>query len=536
MSSHIEYQRFHRGESCTEEGCRARKFYIEDGKKFCQTGHEQAGFTQTQQDEDDWNAQGKRSRKRKEERERVETILNGREARELYLQCYQLILWKQCHWLVTDLGLPEDLRIIIRDLWELRLMVLELPRDEKSGYGSGTGTMLFSSASEGNNTDTDGMTHQSIGSRRSRTSVMMGEKLPRLIGTLALCYLGTLMLNVPISIGDFHKWALHGRIIYNRAIKEVPSEMRSKLPAHFHAALEIRAPLDGMKLHNSIAQLAEFFNIEYEMQFPKLNVPLLLFRYMKELCLPVELYPAIRRLETLLQVDFTYPTVHNTARRGTAHPEIQLMSLIVIATKLAHPFDNVDRTPESYSDPSVVKIDWSQWTKATAQESLRCVEKGEVFKVTDANVWNMSARKLDDYLDWYENTWIDNRDAKISEQILQIFPMYKSSPHPRKDNSHHEDATARLRSMQQTLILQEPRPIEGDSGCGEVLRAGELYKRYRMDEELPDEASAFFELAASIVCISSEQLLRNVFRLEVHLETWRLADIRRRSLLESENG
>ncbi len=42
MSWQIEYQRFRRGEGCIEEGCRARKFYIEDGKKFCQRGHEQA--------------------------------------------------------------------------------------------------------------------------------------------------------------------------------------------------------------------------------------------------------------------------------------------------------------------------------------------------------------------------------------------------------------------------------------------------------------------------------------------------------------
>lgn len=62
--------------------------------------------------------------------------------------------------------------------------------------------------------------------------------------------------------------------------------MRSKLPAHFHAALEIRAPLNGAKLHSSIWQLAEFFNIEFDMEFPRLNVPLLVFRYMEELCLP----------------------------------------------------------------------------------------------------------------------------------------------------------------------------------------------------------------------------------------------------------
>ncbi len=42
MSARVDYQRFRKGESCLEEGCRARKFYIEDGKKFCNRGHEQA--------------------------------------------------------------------------------------------------------------------------------------------------------------------------------------------------------------------------------------------------------------------------------------------------------------------------------------------------------------------------------------------------------------------------------------------------------------------------------------------------------------
>ncbi|PVH85974.1 hypothetical protein DL98DRAFT_650478 [Cadophora sp. DSE1049] len=534
MSSHIEYQRFRRGESCTDEGCRARKFYIEDGKKFCQRGHEQAGFTQTQQDEDDWNAQGKKSRKKKEERERVETILGGSDAKELYLQCYQLILWKQCHWLVSTLGLPEDLRIIIRDLWELRLRVLHFPRDERSGYGSGTGTILFSSASEGNNTDTDGMTHRSMGSRRSRKSAVMEEKLPRLIETLSLCYLGTLLLRVPVGVGDFHKWAAQDRIVYNRAIREVPKEMRSKLPAHFHAALEIRAPLDGAKLHSSIAQLAEFYNLEFDMEFPKLNVPLLVFRYMKELYLPIELYPAIRRLGLLLQMDFAYPTVRKAGRQGVAHPEIQVMGLIVIATKLAHPFDNVHRTPESYSDPSTVKIDWSQWVKTTSQELPRGLARGEAIKVTDADVCNLNAKKLDDYLDWYQNTWIDDRDPKISEQMLQIFPLNNLPSPTDKEDLHHEEDIGKLKYVQQGLILQDPNPIEEGDGSGELLRAGELYKRYRTEEELPKEAKAFFELAASLVGISLEKLLGNVFRIEVRLEKWRLADLKRQSLADSE--
>ncbi|KAH9204453.1 hypothetical protein DL95DRAFT_471482 [Leptodontidium sp. 2 PMI_412] len=534
MSPHIEYQRFRRGESCTEEGCRARKFYIEDGKKFCQRGHEQAGFTQTQQDEDDWNAQGKKSRRKREEKERVETILGGSDAKELYLQCYQLILWKQCHWLVTTLGLPGELRVIVRDLWELRLRSFHISRDEKSAYGSGTGTMMFSSASEGDNTDTDGVTHRSIGSRRSKKSAVTEEKLPRLIETLALCYLGTLLLKMPVTVEDFHRWALQDRITYNRAIKEVPKEMRSKLPAHFHAALEIKAPLDGTRLHTTVVSLAEFFNLEFEMEFPRLNVPLLIFRYMTELCLPVELYPAIRRLETLLEVDFSHHSHRKRTAEPTPHPEIRLMGLIVIATKLAHPFDDVDRIPESYSDPSAVKMNWPQWAKSTSRNPPRGLARGEAIKVIDTDVWNMNAQKLDDYLDWYQNTWIDDRDPKVSEQILQIFPLDDLPPQPDAEDSCLEQDIASLKDVQGSLFLQEPQPIEDGDTSEEVVRAGELYKRYRSEEELPKEAKAFFELAASKVGVSLGKLLRTVFRLEVQLERWRLADRKRQSLEESD--
>lgn len=41
MSSHVEYIRFRRPDACTEEGCRAKKYYIESGKKYCSRGHEQ---------------------------------------------------------------------------------------------------------------------------------------------------------------------------------------------------------------------------------------------------------------------------------------------------------------------------------------------------------------------------------------------------------------------------------------------------------------------------------------------------------------
>jgi RNA polymerase I-specific transcription initiation factor RRN7 len=63
-------------------------------------------------------------------------------------------------------------------------------------------------------------------------------------------------------------------------------EMRLKLPGHFHSALEIRAPLGGAALHRTVLEQVEFYNLHFEMVFPQLNYPLLLFKHMRDLGVP----------------------------------------------------------------------------------------------------------------------------------------------------------------------------------------------------------------------------------------------------------
>ncbi|KAL3428383.1 hypothetical protein PVAG01_01892 [Phlyctema vagabunda] len=281
MSTVIEYTRFSKSESCSEDGCRARKFYIENGKKFCQRGHEQAGFTQTQQDEDDWNTQGRKVRRAREDKERVSRTLEGRDATDLYLRCYGLILWKQCHWLLTVKGLPEEFETIVRDLWGLRMKELRKEPEGKGGFSSLSGY----SSTEGETSDSEG-TSMSLSSRRKGRKVKSKERLPTLIETLALCYLAILLLRLPISLGDVFRWATRDEIIYTRAIKEVPLDMRNRLPPHFHIALEIHSQLKGADLQGAVLELVEFYNLYLEMVFPPLNIPPLLYKHLRDLALP----------------------------------------------------------------------------------------------------------------------------------------------------------------------------------------------------------------------------------------------------------
>jgi RNA polymerase I-specific transcription initiation factor RRN7 len=217
MSEHLEYHKFPRGEQCTYEGCPAKRYYIADGKRFCNRGHEQEGFLQVLQDGDDFNSQGRITRRKREEKERIERVLSGREATQLFLQCYQLILWKQVKLLVDMKGLPGELETVVRDLWSVRLRGIKSLGEQDAG-GGGSETVGFSSQSDWEATGTDTDDFNSTGEGRKNKRKVRLEGIPRLIDSLAICYLGTLLMRLPVTLGEFHHWAEQEDIIFVRAV------------------------------------------------------------------------------------------------------------------------------------------------------------------------------------------------------------------------------------------------------------------------------------------------------------------------------
>ena len=210
-------------------------------------------------------------------------------------------------------------------------------------------------------------------------------------------------------------------------------EMRSKLPPQFYVALEIRRPLKGWAIHSAVLELMGFYHDHFDMVFPTLNTPLLLFKHIRNLGLPstyallslrcltdstlVEIYPAVKRLAALLHMDFEHPVPQRGTRHSISYPEIRLMSLIVVATKLSHPFDDISRYSVGESDPSTVQIDWTKWTQIMAEPPKDGLKRGEEIHVTDEDVLSMSEKAMDNYLDWYQGNWIDDRPPKSIQSI-----------------------------------------------------------------------------------------------------------------------
>jgi RNA polymerase I-specific transcription initiation factor RRN7 len=89
-----------------------------------------------------------------------------------------------------------------------------------------------------------------------------------------------------------------------------------------------------------------------------------------------------------------------------------------------HPFDNIPRIPTNAGEPATMKLDWDDWMKTMAEEPPEGLKKGKEILITENDVIDMNDLKVDDYLDWYQKTWIDERDAKRMWTAWLLFYKY----------------------------------------------------------------------------------------------------------------
>ena len=118
------------------------------------------------------------------------------------MQCYQLVLRKQCYSLIHDKGFPPELEYVVHDLWSLRLRLLNDKIDDESA--SDGETRLYSSQTE--TTETQFESTVEGGRKKERV-------VPLLVDTLSLCYLAMILLRAPISLGDLQRLLFRGGLL-----------------------------------------------------------------------------------------------------------------------------------------------------------------------------------------------------------------------------------------------------------------------------------------------------------------------------------
>jgi RNA polymerase I-specific transcription initiation factor RRN7 len=119
----------------------------------------------------------------------------------------------------------------------------------------------------------------------------------------------------------------------------------------------------------------------------------------------------VKKLQTLVGFTYHFSLSPRNLRRLVL-PEAQILSLIVVATKLIFPFDDQKRYPTSAAEPAAQALDWSLWARAQKDyeeifSSDGRLGKGKPILVSESDVFSMTDQQVDDYLDWYESSWLD---------------------------------------------------------------------------------------------------------------------------------
>ena len=321
--------------------------------------------------------------------------------------------------------------------------------------------------------------------------------------------------------------------------------------------LDLQYPLELDHLRKTIHNLCLFYTQHFTLVFPRLNAPLLLYKQIRNLSLPsmaqsqditkpganettVVLHPQTLQISQLLSSTFEFP-LPGSRQQTCSLPEIQLVCLLVIAVKLYHPFDSSIRRVRSLADPAALTIDWESWVDRQSSCKMHAtggthLERGSEISVTEKDVMNMTGEQLDEYMDWYERTFVDESRAEekpraLPKQLLDMFPIGRidgSDPTPYNyDRVAVEEEEAVDKKLNMVICKLRLRNVlseesEGSMGINEdSTRIGSFYKRYRKVEDLTPHAKAFHEAVAQAVGIGLETLILAVGQVERRLVKWK---------------
>ncbi|TVY76444.1 Ubiquitin-60S ribosomal protein L40 [Fusarium oxysporum f. sp. cubense] len=518
MDERRDLRKFPRGERCPE--CGARRWYLENGLRFCSNGHQVEGFIQFDIGDDvDAGQLGKKTKKDKEVKEKELRHLTGQAGKNLFLECLQLVLRQQLLWLVQSKGHREELETVVRDLWDLRIRGSGALLAEEETQQTGDGLAIFSSQPTGTEND-DTPKKQGARARSWNPEDNPDWPVPRMIETLALCYLGCLLLRVPTTIGELCVWANSGRIPYKRSFYDLPEEMQDRLPSAYTRALKLplRSSLRGIDLHNAVLDLALSYHHNYGMVFPAINDTPTIVHFARQLTLPVETLITARSILSVMKFSFQLP-IEQSRRFHIDYPEILLMSAIVVAAKLCFPLGQHAPFLRAAGREQSIGFDWTTWYKGVQEliEASQTSEKEPSFdQVTADKVTSMTTEELDQYFAHIASTI----DRKNDSEITRFFPSENAAPPevPPRENTEQDNDHKMRKILGQAITV---RGEEGSEQDGETL-AEPSYEAFRSVEDLTETAQALYKAAGHISGLSLDEIVQAVYMLEQKMIYWQL--------------
>ena len=160
------------------------------------------------------------------------------------------------------------------------------------------------------------------------------------------------------------------------------------------------------------------------------------------------------------------------------------------------------------------------------------LHRGTEINITEVDTMEMSGEQLDEYMDYYERTFIDSDrvEQKLPKELLDMFPTGRLDGSEPATYSYHEQFAKEQEAVEETLDAvigsMRLRNIITKESEESVPRIGSFYKRYRRAEDLDGSAKVFHEKVAETVGVKLETLVLAVGQMERLLIKWREAKVK----------
>lgn len=305
---HEDVYNFPRGEKCDE--CGARKYVVNEGFGYCINGHKQDGLVHF--DLENQGGFGELARKSQRigklpktddeiemSKQEQTKRLSSNKARELYLECIQLILRKQLWYLIHThpTKFPRKIEATVKDLWELRICKFpgltiadgeERPKVQSPSASQEEPVYYSSLGGETEEEDSQHEKHSLLNWAATRWQI------PQLAETMGMIYLACVMHRLPIRPGHLHMMAKTMDLPYISMPAQLPPGMISNLPLPYIQALT-REASRGNEIHNAVRRLVNGYHKHFGLLMPQPNWPLLLLEYIQQLALPSKCCGAMKQ-------------------------------------------------------------------------------------------------------------------------------------------------------------------------------------------------------------------------------------------------
>lgn len=409
------------GPRCGVNNCRSHLWRSERGQRICQNGHVRHGDIEMADDEEDFYGGGGRRMTQASQATVVDDsdtrrLYKGPEARKLLLMAIQVVLREQVHWLMKRQFVAPEIEPLVKALYAI--------------YSE----------------------HAVLGADRGSTRDTDGHQLPRirLSATVSICRLACLLMRLPIYSYDFVRWIKYDRFPYLMAHNIVPNEITSRMGQGLLLPLIPSDIVSTNHIHDESKKLIDLFYRTARIDFPPVSIHSLLYKIIRDLFLPPEIYPGVLQILT----DRYRQNYGLFCIEGMKSIELRVFAAVFVCTKLFYGLDNTQRRPTNVDEPAANIVDWDLWAAMVRRTWI----EEETFATTNPqSVVNWDRAKVGRFLKWLDTQYYppdDEINYEMPESKVTTRNIFRQFPR-KLENLDRELETVKYHSPDRVMWIPD---------------------------------------------------------------------------------